>query len=271
MTPNLGSVLKDTLKDTLRLFRAAEISTAASSLAYTTILSIIPLLALSFSVFKALGGLESLLGNLEPIIFENLAEGSDEKTLDLIRSFIENIHAGALGISGMVGLLITSMSMLASVEKSINRIWKTPVARSLFQRISGYWFFITLGPLALSFAIGFATTLDVPLSKFFPSGIPFLFILLGVFYGIYRYVPHQRVSWKAALIGAFGTSMVWMIAKMTYSLYVKKVVTYDKIYGSLGAIPILLLWIYLAWLVVLTGAAFSYCLQSRLAGQEPKS
>lgn len=269
--PNLGSVLKDTFKDTLSLFKTAEISTAASSLAYTTILSIIPLLAVSFSVFKAFGGLDTLLGTLEPIIFENLAEGSDEKTLELIRSFIGNIHTGALGISGMIGLLITSMSMLNSVEKSINRIWKTAIPRSFFRRISGYWFFLTLGPLALSFVIGLATSLDVPLSKFLPSGIPFLFILLGIFYGIYRYVPHQKVSWKAALIGAIGTSLVWMMAKMAYGVYVKKVVTYDKIYGSLGAIPILLVWIYVAWLVVLTGAAFSCCLQSHLAPQESKS
>lgn len=270
MTPNLGSVLKDTLKDTFRQFKAAEISTAASSLAYTTILSIIPLLAVSFSIFKAFGGLDKLFGTLEPLIFENLAEGSDEKTLALIRSFIENIHAGALGVSGMVGLLITSMSMLASVEKSINRIWKTPMTRSLFHRISGYWFFITLGPIALSVAIGFATSLDLPLSRFLPSGVPFTFILLGIFYGVYRYVPHCKVSWKAAFIAALGTSVVWMITKMGYSVYVRNVVSYDKIYGSLGAIPILLLWIYVAWLVVLTGAAFSCSLQSRLHEQEPK-
>jgi len=268
MKPKLGSVLKDTLKDTARQFKTAEIATAASSLSYTTILSIIPLLAVSFSIFKAFGGLDKLYGALEPIIFENLAEGSDEKTLETIRSFIGNIHAGALGISGMIGLLITSMTMLASVEKTINKIWKTPITRGFFQRITGYWFFITLGPLALSVAIGFATSLNVPLAKVLPSGVPFLFILLAVFFGIYKYVPHRKVSWRAALIAATGTTLGWTCAKLLYGIYVKKVVTFDKIYGSLGAIPILLVWIYVAWIVVLTGAAFSSSLQARLLPPE---
>ncbi len=268
MKTKLGSVLKDTLKDTVKHFKSAEISMAASSLAYTTLLSIIPLLAVSFSIFKAFGGLQKLYLTLEPIIFENLAEGSDEKTLELIRSFVDHIHAGALGVTGMVGLLITSFSMLASIEKVINRIWKTPMNRGIFQRISSYWFFITIGPLALSLAIGFASSLDMPLSQFLPSGFSFFIILIGIFFGIYRFVPHRKVSWKAALIGAVVTSIVWICAKFGYGLYIKNVVSYDKIYGSLGAIPILLLWIYVGWLVVLTGAAFAYSIQTRIPDKD---
>lgn len=258
----LLSVVRDTCKDTARRVQDTEISKSASALAYTTILSIIPLLAVSFSIFKAFGGLDKLYAIIEPFIFENLAEGSDEKTLDLVRSFIGNIHAGTLGFSGLVGLMFTSMSMLSSVENSINKIWGTPLRRGLFRRITLYWFFITLGPLALSIAIGFATTLDIPLSKIFPSGLPFLLISVGFFYGLYRYVPHRPVYWKAALISAITTTITWGLAKMCYGLYVKKVVSYDKIYGSLGAIPIFLVWIYVAWLVVLTGAALSASLQS---------
>jgi len=259
MKQKLWSVIQDTLKRG----REAELPVSASSLAYTTILSVIPLIAVSFSIFKAFGGLENLYGTIEPFVFENLAEGSDEKTLETIRSFIGNIHAGSLGVGGLVGLLFTSMSMLSSIEKSINRIWKAPLTRSLFQRITLYWFFITLGPLGLAVAIGAATSLDLPLSKFLPSGTPFFFILVAVFYGMYRYVPHRRVHWKSALISATGAAFVWLIAKMGYGIYVRKVVSYDRIYGSLGAIPILLVWIYLAWLVVLTGAAVSASLQHR--------
>jgi membrane protein len=261
--------LKDTLKDTLRRMREAEITVAASSLAYTTILSIIPLIAVSFSIFKAFGGLDHLYGTIEPFIFENLADGSDEKTIETIRSFIGNIHAGTLGVSGLIGLLITSMTMLSSVEKSINKIWSTPLNRGIFQRITIYWFFITLGPLALAVAVGAATSLDMPLSRVLPSGTPFFFILIAVFYGMYRYIPHRRVNWRAALVSAIGTSVIWITAKLAYGIYVRKIVSYDRIYGSLGAIPILLVWIYLAWLVVLTGAAFSASLHGRyLLGEE---
>jgi membrane protein len=270
MKSHLRSVLKDTVQDTVKRVQEAEIPVAASSLAYTTILSVIPLLAVSFSIFKAFGGLENLYSTIEPFIFENLAEGADEKTLTTIHSFIGNIHASTLGIGGLIALLLTSMSMLSSIEKTINRIWKTPMNRGIFQRVTIYWFFITLGPLALAVAIGAATSLDIPLSKVLPSGIPFFFILVGLFYGVYRYVPHRRVYWKSALGASIGTSLIWVITKALYGIYVRHVVSYDRIYGSLGAIPIFLVWIYVAWLVILTGAAFSASLQCHAhKGEEP--
>jgi membrane protein len=262
MKTKLGSVARDTLIDTIRKIKETDTPRAASALAYTTILSIIPLLAVSFSIFKAFGGLDKLYGAIEPFIFENLAEGSDEKTLEMLRSFVGNIHAGTLGAGGMLGLLLTSMSMLSSIEKSINKVWQVPIRKTLFQRVSAYWFFITLGPLALSMAIGTATALDVPMKKYLPSGLPFFAILIAIFYGMYKYVPHRRVHWKAAMVSAFLTSLSWVAAKMVYGIYVRKVVTYSKIYGSLGAIPIFLLWIYVAWLVILSGAALSSSLQS---------
>jgi len=266
----LRRVLKDTLRDTLKRAQDAQIPVAASSLAYTTILSVIPLIALSFSAFKAFGGLENLYATLEPFVFENLAEGSDEATLAAIRKFVENVHAGSLGTLGLIGLYFTSMTMLASVEKTINRIWGAPMKRGLAHRVALYWFVITLAPVALAVAIGAATSLDVPLSRVFPTGTPFFFILVGIFYGMYRYVPHRRVYWRAALVSAVGTSAIWMLAKLLYGVYVHKVVSYDRIYGSLGAIPIFLLWIYVAWLVILTGAAFSASLQWHyLDGEEP--
>lgn len=255
---------RSVLKDVITVMKEAELPLTASSLAYTTILSIIPLIAVSFSIFKMFGGMEKLYGTLEPFIFENLAEGSDEKTLETIRSFVSNIHAGTLGITGFIGLIITSMTMLASVEKSVNRVWKVPESRPLFQRIQTYWMFITLGPLALAVALGGATTLNVSVKQILPSGVVLFPILVCVFFGMYKYIPHRRVYWQPALIASLTTSITWLVAKAAYSFYVKKVVAYDKIYGSLGAIPILLVWIYVAWLVILAGAALSAALQRRV-------
>ncbi len=255
--------LKSVMKDTVRDFRDAEITLSASSLAYTTILSIIPLIAVSFSIFKAFGGMERLYDTIEPFIFENLAEGADEKTLGFLRTFVSNIHAGTLGAGGFIGLLITTMSMLNSVEKTFSRIWKSPVTRSVFQRIATYWFFITLGPIALSLTIGFATSSNLPLASVLPGGFGLFLILLGIFFGMYKWIPSRSVHWRPALTAAFVTSFSWIIAKGLYSLYVRKVVSYDKIYGSLGAIPIFLIWIYVAWIVVLGGASLSHSLQRR--------
>lgn len=262
MKKKLRSVARDTLLDTIRKIREADTPTAASALAYVTILSVIPLIAVSFSIFKAFGGVDKLYGIVEPFVFENLAEGSDQKTLDLLHSFVENIHARALGIGGIIGLLFTSMTMLAKIEGTINKVWQTKLRKSLLERITLYWFFITMGPVAVAGAVGAATAADVPLNKILPHGLTFFLILVVIFYGTYKYVPHRRVHWKAALISGVVTSISWILAKATYGIYVRKFVSYNKIYGSLGAIPILLVWIYVAWLVILSGAAFSAALQA---------
>jgi len=260
----LHARLKVVLKDTGHELTHAELPLAASSLAYTTILSGIPRIAVSFSIFKAVGGLEKLYAAIEPFVFENLAEGADERTLETIRSFVTNIHAGTLGVTGFLGLIFTSMLMLSSIEKSINRVWKTHLKRSLFQRVVTYWFFITLGPIGAAAALGFTASIGGSAGRILPPAVLLFPILVGMFFGMYKFIPHRKVHWQPALIAAFWTSLSWLIAKGIYSVYVKYVVSYDKIYGSLGAVPILLVWIYVAWLVVLAGAALSAALQRRV-------
>ena len=251
------------IADTGKQIKEAELLLNASSLAYITILSIIPLLAVSFSIFQAFGGMQKLYAVIEPLIIQNLAEGSDEHAMTAIRGFISNIHAGALGAGGLVALIFTSMSMLSNAEKAINRVWRAPFTRTLFQRVASYWLFITLGPLALAFAVGFATTQDYPISRFLPNGGGIFIITTAIFYFIYKYVPHRHVNPRAAGLAAVVTAIGWNIARLAYQIYNRNVMTYNKIYGSLGAIPILLLWIYILWLIVLSGAALTVAIQKR--------
>jgi membrane protein len=262
--PALKVRVKDIVLETIKKAQEAEINLAASSLAYTTILSIIPFLAVSFSIFKIFGGMERLYDALEPIVFENLAEGADEQTLITIRSFISNIHAGAVGMSGFLGLIVTSMMMLSSVELAINRVWKIKNERTLYQRISSYWLIISMGPILGGLAVGFTTSLGKPFSQVLPSSVVLFPILVSVFYLMYKFIPACKVHWKSAIISSLYTSLSWLIAKAAYGFYIKKVVSYNKIYGSLGAIPILLVWIYVAWMVVIAGAALSSTLQKRI-------
>src|SRR5690349_12768440 len=102
---------KDIILDTGRHMKEAQLLLVASSLAYTTILSIIPALAVSFSIFQAFGGLEKVYGAIEPIIIQNLAEGTGEEAMQAIRKFIGNVHAGTVGVTGFIGLVFTTMSM----------------------------------------------------------------------------------------------------------------------------------------------------------------
>jgi membrane protein len=242
----------------------AQLFMVASSLAYTTILSIIPVLAVSFAIFQTFGGMSKLYNTLEPMILENLAQGASAEVIATLHSFINNTHVGAVGVGGMIGLIFTSMSMLSSSENAINMVWQTQISRSIFQRISTYWLFITLGPLALSVAVGMATSLHRPLSHFLPSGLGIFLINIAFFFGVYKWVPNARVKSVYAFISAVVTATCWNIARAGYTLYTKKIVTYNAIYGSLGAVPILLLWIYIIWIIVLTGAALTAALQKRV-------
>lgn len=256
----LWSIVMDTWKQ----MNQAQLLLVASSLAYTTILSLIPLLAVSFAIFKAFGGMEKLYQTIEPVILANLAEGTSEEVIQRIHGLIDNAHASAVGLGGFFGLLFTSMSMLSSIEKAINRVWQTTFNRGWFERISTYWLFITLGPLTAAALLGFATSSDYPLSSMLPSGAGIFISTIVVFFCVYKWVPHAKVKWQYALTSAIFTSIVWNLARMGYALYTRKVVTYSKIYGSLGAIPILLLWIYIIWVIILTGAALTATLQKRL-------
>jgi membrane protein len=244
-------------------FNESQLLTVASSLAYTTLLSLIPVLAVSFAIFQAFGGLDRLYSTIEPFILANLAEGSSEEVIEHLRRFIGNVHGGAIGAGGFVGLLITSISLLFSIEKAINRIWKAPNTRPWFNRLSSYWFFITLGPLALSIGVGFLTSEAMPLHHILPTGTG-LFVLAGIIlFWLFKVVPNRVVHWKPALLSAVLTSIAWNVGRILYQIYTAKLVSYNKIYGSLGAIPILLLWIYIMWVIVLSGVVLTSVFQKR--------
>ena len=236
----------------------------ASSLAYTTILSIIPVLAVSFSIFHAFGGLEKLYGTIEPFIIENLAESASEDAMKAIRTFLSNIHAGAIGGVGFVGLIFTCMSLLFTIEKAINQVWKAPMKRTFFQRVSSYWLLITLGPLALAILVGFASSASLPMAHYLPNHVGVFVITAAIFSLTFKYVPHRPLQWMPAITAGAVTALGWNLARAGFAIYTKQVVSYSKIYGSLGAIPLLLLWIYICWVVVLAGAALSAALQGRL-------
>jgi membrane protein len=266
-----GFLPVDLAKETWAQTRRAQLLLVASSLAYTTILSIIPMLAVSFAIFKAFGGMEKLYLTVEPFILQNLAEGSSDEVIAILNKFLTSAHTSAVGIGGFIGLVITSMSMLNSIERAFNHIWGAPARRHFFQKIATYWLFITMGPLALAVAVGFASGNDLPLSSIVPDGTG-MFVLAILFFTLaFKWVPNCEVHWPHAWLAALFTSVCLNIARVAYGLYATHFVSYNKIYGSLGAVPILLLWIYVLWIIILLGAALSAALQHRLEARRPTS
>lgn len=265
--PLLPHVVARTVREALLLtwsqMRDNQLFQVASSLAYTTILSIIPLLAMSFAIFKAFGGMERILETIQPFILENLTEGTSEEVMRRMQNFIHSAHGAAVGIGGFLGLVFTSMSMLYSAERAINAIWGARITRSWFQRISSYWLFITMGPVAFGVVLGAATSAQLPLTRLLPGGTGTFLLMVALFFAVFKFVPNTRVNAKYALASAAITSVLWNLARIGYALYTKKFVAYNTIYGSLGAVPILLLWVYIGWIIVLSGAALTAALQKR--------
>jgi membrane protein len=255
--------IRFTLLALLRQVQQSQLFTAASSLAYTSILSIIPAIAVSFAVFRAVGGASHLYETLEPFILSNLAQGTGSAVLDKLHEFIDNAHVKFIGIGGLVGLVFTTTTLFASVEQSINRIWETEGKRGFFLRYGLYALIIGIGPLALAVALGIATSKSIPMTRYLPSGSGAFGIGIFIFFCIYKYVPNCKVRSRYALASALVASFFWSIARLGFTLYSTKAIAYGKIYGSLAAVPILLIWIYIVWIVVLLGAAFSAVLQKR--------
>jgi membrane protein len=255
------SRLAQIIVDTASHAKKVQLFTIASSLAFTSILSIIPILAVSLSIFQGFGGINKLYTAIEPLIVANLAQGSSKEAIKFIHKFVENAHASTIGIGGTIGLVFTTMSMLLSAEKAINQIWDTQITRGLVQRIAFYWLFITLGPLGLSVGLGLATTFSFPFWKLLPSGTGITVISMAVFYGIFKWVPQVFVHWKNALIASIFTTICWDLARYAYAIYTHKVVMYNVVYGSLAAIPIFMLWINVIWIIVLSGVALTAVLE----------
>jgi membrane protein len=194
-----------------------------------------------------------------------------------INAFIGNIRSGALGVTGMVALLFVAIAMLSRIEDTFNDIWGVPRGRSWFTRIVQYWGAMTLGPilLAVTFTLtggpyfqatkeiieGFgaigAWTMKVALA-FLPYAIWSLAFAL-----FYQLMPNTRVDWRAAAAGGFVGGCLWQLNSQFSVLYVSRVVTNSRIYGSLGMIPVFMIGLYFAWIILLFGAQVAYAVQNR--------
>jgi membrane protein len=252
---------REVLKDTARLIIRAQLFMAASSLAYTTILSVIPLLAVSFAVFQIFGGMTKIYGMIEPVVLSNLAGGVGTEVTQMLEKFIQNAHGKTLGFGGLIGLVVTSISMLSSIERAINRAWEVPIKRSWTRRISYYGLFITLGPFALAVAIGISTSKNFPIAKILPHGGGLFLVTACLLIFSYKTVPDTRVSNKHAVVAGLFTSVLLTILHLIYHYFTYKFLAFGRIYGSLSAIPIILLWVFVIWLITLIGAALTASMQ----------
>ncbi len=245
----------------INVTKRSDIGTRASSLAFTSVLSIAPLLAVLFYVFKILGGFEYAYNHLEPFILDNLSEGTGEVVASTLATFIQRVHAKAVGWVGITGLLFTAVMTYLSVDKSFHVIWQSEKSLPFLSRLLRAFILIIFGPILAVASIALTTAVSAQL-KNIPFQIPFsahflaIFLNLVLFTLLYSLIPPERVSFKKAAIGSLLPAVLWEFAKSGYAIYTKKVINYSAFYGSLAAIPIFLFWVYIAWYIVLFGAVW---------------
>lgn len=242
----------------------------AAALTYTTILSLVPAMAVIFSVFTAFGGLEDARDRLKRQLAEFLSVGHQEKILDFLDQFVGS--ASAIGGIGVVFLLATSLSLLTNIEKAFNDIWGLKQDRSFLRRFQSYWPLLTLGPLLLGVSLTVTASVQKHevvqgLAEFIPGG-RFVLTLLPVvltwvgFTLAYLIMPNTRVGVRHALIGGVVAGTIWEIAKRLYAIYATQAISYSTIYGSLSVVPLSVIWIYVSWLVALIGATIAFAAQN---------
>jgi len=242
----------------------------ASALTYSTLLSIVPLLALMFALLKGLG----VQNALEPIILDRIAIGSEQIITAIIR-YINNTNVGQLGAIGMVFLIIAVLTLLSNIEESFNHVWGVKETRTLMRRFADYFSVVTIGPIFLLAAISMTTTLESQTGVQALLGMPYvaeiIFLLFKVlpfvvmwaaFTGLYIFMPNTRVNFRAALVGGIFGGTLWQIAQWFYVSFQIGVSRYNAIYGTLAALPIFMVWIYFSWLIVLLGLEVTYACQN---------
>ena len=234
----------------------------ASSLTFTTVLAIVPMLAVVLSLFTAFPVFQEFRVALEDFLTNSLMPPSvSDNIMDYLNQFAR--QASRLTAIGGAFLLITSLLLIMTIDKAFNDIWHVTRQRPLRQRALVYWAIITLGPVvagASLWATSFVARESLGLVRDVPeavsvavSFIPLVLTALG-FAALFVMVPNREVLWRDALVGGCVTAIVLEIMKSAFAYYLTRFPTYTVIYGAFATLPIFLLWIYLSWLAVLLGA-----------------
>jgi len=243
-------------------FRDARLGVSASSLTFTTVLALVPLFAVGLAVFAAFPVFGKFQDTIQRWLIESLVpESIARQVLSYVTQFSRK--ASRLGSAGLVAVLLSAVFLMVTIERTLGQIWRVQQQRPLAQRVLLYWSAITLGPLFLggSLAItSYLVTASQDVVNVLPGAVRWLLdsfelvLLILCVSGVYFYVPYTRVHWRHALTAGGLVACGIELAKKLLAVYLTQIPTYSVIYGAFAALPILLVWIYMTWTIVLLGA-----------------
>ncbi len=255
-------------------FREDRLGITASALTFTTTISLVPLFTVALAIFSAFPMFERLQATLQRWLVQSLVPPDIAKQVfSYLNQFASK--AGQMGWAGALVLLVTALALILTIDRKLNDIWRVRQSRPFTQRVLVYWAVLTLGPLLLAgslTATSYAVTVSRGVVSGLPGGVRFLLeavqfaLLTGGIAALYRYVPNTRVRWSHAWLGALFVGAGLELAKKVLAWYLAQVPTYSVVYGTFATVPILLVWFYVAWVIVLLGAVVAAYLPSLLSG-----
>lgn len=250
-----------------------QLNLRAMSMVYTTLLALVPLLALGFSVLKGFG----VHNQIEPFLYtflQPLGPRGEEIARNII-AFVDNVKVGVLGTAGLLLLLYTVISLIQKIEAGFNYVWRVEQSRNIVQRMTGYLSVLLIGPLLMVSAISITATVSSntvvqhlleiePFGSLMVLGgklMPYLMVSIA-FTICYLFIPNTRVRPGAALTGGVVAGVLWESAGRLFASFVTSSGRYDAIYSGFAIVLVFMIWLYISWLILLLGAQLAFYQQN---------
>lgn len=250
------------------------INIMAGHLTYVSLLSLVPLVAVIFAIFSAFPMFEAFRENIETLVLNNLVPTSGDALQEYLERFVGN--ANQMTAIGAVFLFVVAIMLISAIDKAMNTIWRVHNKRRTIISLAVYWMVLTMGPLLVGTGIGLSSYL-LSMAAFadeYVGGVRAAMLTLFPFFTsvmafllLYAMVPNKVVKFRHAIWGAAVSALLFELAKNGFRLYLQFFPSYELIYGALATIPILIVWVYLSWNIILLGAELTASIEEFL--QEP--
>lgn len=244
---------------------SSEIGFSASSLAFSTLLSLVPFLVVTLSFFQNFGIFEGIYPKVEALIFESMKDATGITVTRYLRETISNVQFKTLGITGVLFLLISSLNLLKNIDVAFHRVWHVKMKKPFLKRTGMYWILLIATPFVL---LLLSSLRNLDLSQFVSqaSEKQFMMFIYGVFilWVLYTYIPEIKVSLISATIAACAASAGISVVQKSFLWVALKLFKQNKIYGSLATFPIFLIWLWVIWYIVLSGVSLCAFLQQKI-------
>jgi membrane protein len=248
----------------LRVLEGESVRLRAMALTYISLFALVPALVVAFTVVEAFTGMARISEALHGVLLDNLAVGARATIEPYLDRFVANAHVRSAGAVGGLLLLWSAVTLFSNVERAVNDIWGIRRRRTLTQQAVIYWMGLTLGPLLLAGSVVLGGAAKGWLAG---TGVKFLgqvasaLLTCGFFGTLYLIVPSTKVRFRAAAAGGLAAGLAWEIAKWLYTFAVARIFQYHAVYGSVAAVPIFFLWLFVSWSLMLFGARLAFLFQ----------